>query len=353
MRILFVVQGEGRGHLTQAISLYQQLTQAGHHVVRVLVGKSPQRELPAFFERAIKSPVERFNSPNFVPSSTNKRVQVSQTILKNVQCAPQYWRSVRKIARTITEDRVDLVVNFYDVLTGVVYLTHRPSAPMVCVGHQYLFLHKDFVFPPSKRASRFLLKQYTRLTAFGARKLIALSFREMTEDSRGRIAVCPPLLRQELFSLSVKQGDYILGYMLNSGFSEEVTEWSSRNPGQVLEFFWDQSYQSQPTHWCTLHPLNDTLFLQMMAGSQAYVTTAGFESVCEAMYLGKPALMVPTHFEQECNAWDAQQSGAGVRAERFDLGRLLSTVPSYQPNKQFQHWAESGAQRVLDEVCSM
>lgn len=39
-----------------------------------------------------------------------------------------------------------------------------------------------------------------------------------------------------------------------------------------------------------------------MQGCSGYVTTAGFESVCEAMYLGKPVMMIPTHVEQEINA---------------------------------------------------
>ena len=41
MKILFIIQGEGRGHLTQALSLRQKLTDEGHQVVGVLVGKSP------------------------------------------------------------------------------------------------------------------------------------------------------------------------------------------------------------------------------------------------------------------------------------------------------------------------
>ena len=60
----------------------------------------------------------------------------------------------------------------------------------------------------------------------------------------------------------------------------------------------------------SFHQLNDTLFVRYMAGARAYATTAGFESVCEAMYLGKPVLMVPTHIEQACNAFDAVHAGA-------------------------------------------
>ena len=52
----------------------------------------------------------------------------------------------------------------------------------------------------------------------------------------------------------------------------------------------------------------ETLFLEYMAGCKGYATTAGFESVCEAMYLQKPVLMVPTHIKQECNALDAMLS---------------------------------------------
>ena len=43
MKILFIIQGEGRGHLTQALSLRQKLTDEGHQIVGVLVGKSPAR----------------------------------------------------------------------------------------------------------------------------------------------------------------------------------------------------------------------------------------------------------------------------------------------------------------------
>ena len=46
MKFLFIVQGEGRGHLTQAITLEDMLQRNGHEVVEVLVGKSSSRTLP-------------------------------------------------------------------------------------------------------------------------------------------------------------------------------------------------------------------------------------------------------------------------------------------------------------------
>mgnify|MGYP000148032670 CR=1 FL=1 len=65
MKVLFIVQGEGRGHLTQAITLEEILRRNGHEVVEVLVGKSNTRRLPGFFNRSIQAPVKRFLSPNY------------------------------------------------------------------------------------------------------------------------------------------------------------------------------------------------------------------------------------------------------------------------------------------------
>ena len=55
MKVLFIVQGEGRGHLTQAITLEEILRRNGHEVVEVLVGKSNTRRLPGFFNRSIQA----------------------------------------------------------------------------------------------------------------------------------------------------------------------------------------------------------------------------------------------------------------------------------------------------------
>ena len=87
-----------------------------------------------------------------------------------------------------------------------------------------------------------------------------------------------------------------------------------------------------------------------MAGGKAYASTAGFESVCEALYLGKPILMVPAHIEQECNAYDAMQSRAGIVDDKFDLGKLLGFAETYQRNEEFAGWVESAETLILNEL---
>ena len=326
MKILFIIQGEGRGHLTQALSLRQKLTDEGHQVVGVLVGKSPARRLPDFFSKKIEAPVYPFESPNFLPSAQNKQVNLVKSVAYNVFRLHKYMSSIRYINRMIKKTGADVVINFYELLTGLTYLFCRPKAVMVCIAHQYLFLHPDFTFPKENRLSLASLKFFTRITAIGAAKKLALSFRKMREVPADGIVVVPPLLRKEVLEMTPTKGDYLHGYLLNSGFGEEICSWHKVHPSVELHIFWDKKEvlpEVKVDSRLSFHQLNDTLFVRYMAGARAYATTAGFESVCEAMYLGKPVLMVPTHIEQACNAFDAVHAGAGVIADPFDLDALL------------------------------
>lgn len=352
MKMLFIIQGEGRGHLTQALSLRQMLEDEGHRVVGVLVGKSPARRIPDFFTEKIAAPVYPFESPNFLPTAKNKQVNLLKSVGYNVLRLYTYMGSIRYIDRMIKETGADVVVNFYELLTGLTYLFCRPKAMMVCIAHQYLFLHPDFSFPKLNTVSLSLLKFFTRVTAIGATKKLALSFRKMREVPAGKMVVVPPLLRKEVINKTPRKGNYLHGYLLNSGFSEEVKEWHAAHPEVSMHFFWDKKGAGETTRvdsTLSFHQLNDTRFVKYMANAKAYATTAGFESVCEAMYLEKPVLMVPTHIEQACNAYDASLSGAGAVADRFDLDALLHLSKSHQPNPVFRHWVQQADWLILRE----
>ena len=119
MKILFIIQGEGRGHLTQALSLRQKLTGEGHQIIGVLVGKSPVRRLPDFFFEKIEAPVYLFESPNFLPSAKNKQVNLAKSVIYNVLRSHRYMSGIRYINRMIKETEADVVVNFYELLTGL------------------------------------------------------------------------------------------------------------------------------------------------------------------------------------------------------------------------------------------
>ena len=357
MKFLFLVQGEGRGHLTQAISMSQLLREAGHELVEVLVGTAHGRQIPTFFYEQVKAPVCAFRSPNLILNRAG-RVDFLQTFGHHFCRSTRYFGSLRQIDVAVRQHRPDVIVNFYEVLGGVYHLLYRPSVPIACVGHHYLFFHSDFQFPSRGWADRWLLKLNTHLTALGAQKLLALSFRPMPHEPLRRVFVVPPLLRQEIKGLTVSEQDYLLVYVNYPHLADQVKNWHTQNPTVKLHCFWDNKEATadedeiDPT--LTFHRLNGEKFLKMMANCRALVTTAGFESVCEAMYLGKPALMVPAHFEQECNAIDAQRAGAGIEAAQFDLSVLVDYLPQHQPTGgQFRSWYNENRLLVVQQLESL
>lgn len=353
MKVLFIVQGEGRGHLTQAITMETMLRAAGHEVTEVLVGKSGARQLPAFFTRRIGATVKTFDSPNFLPTPANKRSKITRSVAYNLLKSPTYIRSILFIRQRIEKTDADLVVNFYEMLTGLTYLMFRPQVPQVSIGHQYLFLHSDFDFPSGNRVSRFFLRMFTRLTCIGAQEKLALSFRAMADDNKAGVCVVPPLLRREVMECEATDGNYLHGYMVNSGFGESIMEWHASHPDVPLQFFWDKKGMEaihKVDDTLTFRQIDDKAFLESLAGCLGYATTAGFESVCEAMFLGKPILMVPAHIEQECNAYDACKTGAGISGDDFDLGLLLDFASSYSPDPEFRRWVSCCGVRMMSHI---
>ena len=365
MKYLFIIQGEGRGHLTQAMTMERLLLEAGHKVVGMLVGKSPARVLPQFFKDGVKAPVEQFESVNFVASSDNRKPDYAKTGLYNFLNISAYLPSVWHLVKRMKSLRPDVIVNFYDVLGTNAYNLSLIDVPMVCVGHQFLFKHPSFKFPSSGYEGHVALNMFSDMISLRAAKILALSFRSMPQD--GRIHVLPPLLRPEVKAAVVPEHDGgtlgpIHGYLLNAGFARDVRKWHSEHPEVPLSFFWDRP-DEYVDETLSFHGLDDKAFLEGLAGCRAYASTAGFESICEAMYLGKPLLMVPSHIEQKCNAFDATNygrplEGAGNEGPRpactsdhFDLDLLSEFAANqYVPDPEFRSWADSSGSRFLGEL---
>lgn len=356
MKYTFIVQGEGRGHMTQAISLKNKLEKNGHKVPVVIVGKNPKRTIPSFFYQKINSKVIALDSPNFVFDKNKKRIRITPSILYNLFYFLKYLKSLETIKRIIRQEKPDAIINFYDLLGGLFYLFHKPNIPYYCIGHQYLTFHPHFPFPKKHRVDRFLLKTNTRITSIHADKLLALSFREMPNYPLKKVFVVPPLLRKNVLTLETKTEDFIHGYILNQGYADDIINWHKKNPNIQAHLFWDKKEAEEETiihHNLIFHKINDENFLDYMSRCKGYASTAGFESICEAMYLGKPVLMIPTagHYEQKCNALDAKLAGAGIQGDSFNLSKLIDYIPFHQKNNtRFKQWVKKADSLILSLI---
>ena len=353
---MFIVQGEGRGHMTQAISAYQFLKKAGHEISCVVIGINPHREIPDYVKQQLEAEIVPVECPGFVMDSKLQSVKLFPSVVQTIFKLRKYRNSLRKINNKVKEHKPDVIINFYNPLGGLYNYLYKPEIPLICIAHQYIYLHPEYEFPEGKEADKRAIKFYTRLTSIGSVKKLALSFYPINDYEKDSIIGFPPLLRKDVFEIKVKEEEFLLVYLVNSGYAEEIISWHKKNPKVELHCFTDKKELSgKYDETLTFHNLDDKKFLQMMASCKGMVSTAGFESVCEAMYLGKPVLMVPVqgNYEQFCNAHDAckPKAGAGIRDEKFNIDRLLNYLHSYKKsNSEFQQWVNSAEEKLLHHL---
>lgn len=359
MRLLFLVQGEGRGHLTQAIALAQIIQEAGHTVVAALVGVAEGRPVPPFFTESFGAAIEAVISPALVYSSRTNELLMLKTMIATLGQLRSLRQSTRQIHDAIVRYKPDLVVNFYEPLGGLTYARYRPEVPMVCVAHQYLAFHPQFVFPAGKWPARLAFLFNSWLTSIGAVTRLALSFDALPHVPARRLRVVPPLLRREVTHQEPGLNNYWLAYLTQPGLAARLYEAHRQHPEVPLRFFNPATTEPEQVidETLTCHRIDGARFIDAMRQCRAVVTTAGFESVCEAFYLNKPVLMMPqpNHYEQHCNALDGQRAGAGVAANSLDFSALIRYLPHHDfgRNQTFRQWHGQCGPLFLDALAQV
>jgi uncharacterized protein (TIGR00661 family) len=269
-------------------------------------------------------------------------VDLAATAAAVVRRLPEYIRAVRKLKAIVRQTRPDVIINFFEPITGLYALATWNRPPILAIAHQFMYGHPSYVRARNLRVQQSVMKWFVRLV--GARSVrLALSFYEAADVPRRKTWICPPILRPAIFKMQPNpNGQFVLAYLLNHGYAEQIIEWHKAHPATALHCFYDKPGASAETSYdstLTFHRLDGDKFLRMMADCKYVACTAGFESVAEAAYFGKPLFLVPVenHIEQQINAIDATKLGWAVNDSRFNLDRLAD-LPAHLPNAAFKEW---------------
>lgn len=353
MKIMFSILGEGRGHMTQAMAVKEMVEKAGHQVTSIALGMAHYREVPAFFASAMKTPITKISTPEF-SYKNNRSVDMPASVAGIVRNLPNLWRSVRQIKDLVTESKPDVIISFFEPLTAIYSRIWSDRPPIVALAHQYMFGHPAYVRHPAKPLDQWAMKWYIRMVG-GRSTKIALSLYEARDLPERNLVVCPPILRPQLFTLqSNPNGNFILVYLLNHGYADEIIDWHKKNPQTPIHCFYDkpeapEDFQYDDT--LTFHRLDGEKFLRMMAECKYVACTAGFESLAESVWLGKPLFLMPVknHIEQEVNAVDATRMGVAVADTHFNLDRLQELPPRLD-NTVYRAWVQRASSIVLETL---
>lgn len=337
MKILFGVQTEGNGHITQCIATKQYLRSQGIEVTTAFAAKK-KRGLSKYFTDEFN--VIDYDGFDFVFDNVG-RVVIWKTIVKNTFELPRLIVSFIKICIIIQKEKPDAIFNYYEPLVGLTALFFR-NIKYVSFGHQYAM---DSVIYPRINGylvQKLFLSIINKITSIRA-KIVALSYYEFNDDT---MIVSPPILRAESYSISDKKEDFVLVYLMNEDMLPQLISQAKKYPDINIQCFTKLTKQYDELPNLKLFNLDGKLFQEKMKVCKSVVCSGGFETSAEAIYQNKPLLMIPmpNHYEQHVNCNDAYLSSYAIYSESIDL----SKIPKYQlGNKKWFDTYQYVLQRVL------
>ena len=337
MKILFGVQTEGNGHITQCIATKQYLQSQGIEVTTAFAAKK-KRGLPKYFTDEFN--VIDYDGFDFVFDNVG-RVVIWKTIVKNTFELPRLIVSFIKICVIIQKEKPDAIFNYYEPLVGLTALFFK-NIKYVSFGHQYAM---DSVIYPRINGyivQKLFLSIINKITSIRA-KIVALSYYEFNDAT---MIVSPPILRAESYRISDKKEDFVLVYLMNEDMLPQLISQAKKYPDINIQCFTKLTKQYDELPNLKLFNLDGKLFQEKMKVCKAVVCSGGFETSAEAIYQNKPLLMIPmpNHYEQHANCNDAYLNSYAIYSESIDL----SKIPKYQlGNKKWFDTYQYVLQRVL------
>ena len=337
MKILFGVQTEGNGHITQCIATKQYLQSQGIEVTTAFAAKK-KRGLSKYFTDEFN--VVDYDGFDFVFDNVG-RVVIWKTILNNTFELPRLIVSFIKICNIIRKEKPDAIFNYYEPLVGLTALFFK-NIKYVSFGHQYAM---DSVIYPKINGyivQKLFLSIINKITSIRA-KIVALSYYEFNDTT---MIVSPPILRAESYSISDKKEDFVLVYLMNEDMLPQLISQAKKYPDINIQCFTKLTKQYDELPNLKLFNLDGKLFQEKMKVCKSVVCSGGFETSAEAIYQNKPLLMIPmpNHYEQHANCNDAYLNSYAIYSESIDL----SKIPKYQlGNKKWFDTYQYVLQRVL------
>ncbi len=354
MKYLFFVQSEGRGHMTQALSLAEELRTRGHEIIGVIMNQNPVREIPSFFIAGIKAPIHYIKSPYFLMDKNNTGINFRKSVIFNILRLKAYATSLKTIKQLYKHNQPDAIVNFFEPLCGVYNLFFKNKIPCFSVGHQFFVKHPAFKKPQGHFIDNKYFSFYNWLTAYGSKALLALSFTKEVDIQEKKLFICPPLIRSEIKKLPPAQENFILSYMINPGYCNDLKKWAALHLDQKIEAFWDKKNEPEIKSFgpnLNFYQISGQRFLNLLQSCSTYISTGGFDSISEAAYLQKNILMVPVknQYEQLCNAHDALRANLAIFDSFFNIEAALANqkIRTSKPGQIFKDWVDNNSEKII------
>ncbi|MCC5940184.1 MAG: hypothetical protein JJU37_01475 [Balneolaceae bacterium] len=286
MKILYGIQGTGHGHISRAREILPVLSKSAD--IDVLVSgyncNMTLDDRPVIQKRGLSLAYDSKGGVSYLQTALNLK---PVTFIRDIQ--------------SIETERYDLIISDYEPVTA--WAAQNKEVPTVALSHQASFLSE--LSPRPRHKSLFaeqILKNFAPCRH-------AIGFHFQRYDS----FILPPIIRSEVLGLDVRKENHVTIYL--PAFHHDVLlEIFTQIPSVDWHIFSPSCTDNFTRENVTVNPVGNRPFLQSMKTGLGVITSAGFETSAETMYLGKKLMVIPirNQYEQLCNAAALKKMGVTV-----------------------------------------
>ncbi|TAN12219.1 MAG: glycosyl transferase [Chitinophagaceae bacterium] len=312
MKIFYAVQATGNGHISRAMELLPHLKKYGEVDIFLSGSNStlPLNAPVAFRSQGLSLQYTCHGSLNYLRT------------LKQIN-----FKRIRKEASDLPLKKYDLVLNDFEPITSLA--CKLKDIPSIHFGHQASFTTNKTPRPSKKnRIGEWILKNYASGTCN-----VGLHFNSYDDF------IEPPVIKSEIWIADVVDKGHITVY-LPSYCDKELITIFLRMKDIRFEIFSRQAKKIFCIDNISLLPVNKSSFNKSLISCRGIITSAGFETPSEALYLNKKLLVIPIkgQYEQLCNAAALRKMGIKVldRINHVFYKEVAQWLLSSQPDNIIQ-----------------
>ncbi len=305
MRILYGVHGYGRGHAMRSTAIVQEL-QKKNHRIQILAGGDAYSAISPDY------PVTRIPTFGFAYGPGTGKRSNFHTFRKNFSAALDLlWRgpTFDMVRNIMQEFAPDIVISDAEAWTHRV--AQALKIPRISIDHIGILA---YCRPKIDWADRLeaIVDTFTYKTLMGKPERIIVSSFYDAPPRRPGVKVVGTMVREEVHQLTPTNGDHLLVYF-NKGryqLNKKILK-ALQSAGCPVRIY---GHNEGRDGNITFLPLSNLPFLEDLASCRGVISTAGNQLMGEAIYLGKPCLVIPERcVEQRMNAAAVKRLGIGMR----------------------------------------
>ena len=296
MKILYAIQTTGNGHLSRAQKLAPEFSKKAK--VDILTS-GPKNNFPTY-----KTPIKHYKGFKFFTSKSGSINWIKTIFLNN------YFQFFIDVLKCPVKD-YDLVISDYEPISA--WASILRGVKCVALSNQYV-LNSENV-PKPKKYSRLVLRF---INLFCPSKVgYGYHYRPYNKN------ILDPIIRDNIREINASTSNEILIYLPTYSINNIVDIIKQIPVKMEWTIFTNESNSNYNLERININSISDELFTKKIGSCYGIICAGGFSTTSEAIFLGKPMLVVPVkaQIEQQFNAAALEKEGIQILKE-FSLNYI-------------------------------